>query len=80
MSGRATDDERALAEAYLSCQGNLFWQFFMGEIRRREEYCRQRLAQAASWEEVCRLQGALASCRQLAELAQNQGKEKEDGF
>ena len=31
------EQELALAEAYLICRNNIFWQFFIAEIKRKEE-------------------------------------------
>ncbi len=77
---QAMERERAIYEAYLSCQGNMFWQLFIKEISRKEEYLRQRLAKAAVWEEVCRLQGGLNVCQQLLALVEHTGKGSEHGF
>ena len=74
------EQELALAEAYLICRNNIFWQFFIAEIKRKEEYFRQRLTQAAAWEEVCRLQGGLSVCQQLVALTESFGEEREHGF
>ena len=74
---RELDQELALEEAYLVCRGNIFWQAFLGEISRRAQYCHQRLGQATSWEEVCRLQGGLSVCQQLLAAVESRGKERE---
>ena len=47
---------------------------------RKEEYLRQRLAKAAAWEEVCRLQGGLNVCQQLLALVEHTGQGSEHGF
>ena len=76
---QAMERERAIYEAYLSCQGNMFWQLFIKEIS-KEEYLRQRLAKAATWEEVCRLQGGLNVCQQLLALVEHTRKGNEHEF
>ena len=58
----------------------LYLQLFIKEISRKEEYLRQRLAKAAVWEEVCRLQGGLNVCQQLLALVEHTGKGSEHGF
>ena len=66
--------QRVLTEAYLVCRSNLFWQFFIDELSRKNAYLRQRLAEADSWEEVCRLRGSLALCHSLLQLSEEYGK------
>ena len=67
-------EQRAIYEAYLALCDNRCWQIFCAELGRKEAYMLSRLAEAASWEESCRLQGALALVRQLLALAENMGK------
>lgn len=70
-----TEEQRlAITEGWLSLQDNAFWQFFWQEMLRKKDYLLNRLAEADSWEEICRIQGGLAVCRQFIILAEDAGK------
>lgn len=66
--------ERALADGLAVMRDNCFWQTFWQTLLRKREYLQGRLADAACWEDVCRIQGELSICRQLILLVENTGK------
>lgn len=70
------EKRRALYEGWQAAQSNCFWQQFWAELLRKRAYLLRRLAEAATWEDTCRIQGELACCRRLILFAESAGKEE----
>ncbi len=77
-------ERQILQEGYLCLQDNPFWLWALGQMAEKRQYLAQRLTEAKSWEEVCRLQGGLAALAGLwgvcAAMGQYEAEKGQEGY